>query len=270
MLSFLNYAETISITETPDEVIDATCNDVSVFQPVHPKPNKKQKIAACSTRYARTVNPHTGRYKVIVLRCGYKRECPVCRELAGDKLRKSLQNVKDEKGVWVGVYEEEEAAEITRELEKKDYRRFPDGEGNVTLVYRGENMGDEPFTTAQWESLDYNELVVAPKGKRNSGSLGSGKVASSESKVKVKVVVAPTASLKEWDKAAKAAVACTPNLNPRNLWQLEDAMDKRVNALCDQLKSMGIRYFVTRSTLPFDQDRLHWMTDGSYMERDFL
>jgi hypothetical protein len=240
------------------EVVNLIEEDVQT-RPV----SQAERIANCSKTFAGFFNPQNGKYRTVPYRCMVWRECANCLADRVVAERAKIDLALDQDEVWTLELPEQEMNEFCSGMGKKDYRRYPGETLDRVFFILGEDVGDStPYNPTEvtvdlMHELDWSAIILTPKGRKLSGSLGYCAPSGSESvKIKVECVMSD-ASEELVEQAVQWAIDETKDLRPTTLEEVIVACQKRTYEHKSCLVANGARLFPSRTqTVSVDVGRL--------------
>lgn len=196
-----------------------------------------------------------------------ERDCPDCQKFREGEMAIRFGGLVDAVRV-VSLPNEEAARDITRELEKIQYIRFPRQDGRVTLVLDTDEEIGESLTDELAQEVA--PLVNAPKGRKISGSLGKlqpipKKEETNIPKDEIKTRefhIDFTGSNLDYKDIQDYVLERTRYMNPRTKYELQTCADKLEEitevAVGELLGDCAKIHFLNQKVIRVNIDEIDW------------
>ena len=176
-------------------------------------------------KLAPRINAEEKGFKWYPFYCNNYRECPKCRDRRANEMREDIERALYSDSVFYIVTTEEISSEITQDLPKSDYKRFPMGDGKVALFSSDPFPGGEKLDKLSVAYLPWTEIVTTPSGSRISGSLGKYEKENDE-RIPVKTYhILTNAPTQIETEAAKQAVSAVENRKEKSKEEVQQTIE---------------------------------------------
>lgn len=225
---------------------------------------KKRRKGDCG-KFANWYNPHSGKRTGFIFRCGLFRDCETCLKRRADQEYELIKTASLEKRMIAKIMTPKQATRLIRKMDKTEYVRFPQENGNDLLLLdeeASEAMGiggvevDLHWVVRQnWETL-----VQTPKGRNKSGTMH---IPASDDEPEEFTIITTSQFVTNANrgatiKAMKEAEQETANLDPRTSDEVVSALHKRTSVATRKLRELGFHTTLYSKRLKLVHGLIDW------------
>jgi len=227
-------------------------------KPRHPLSDKEyaKKILGCRTYSGRSANIYTGVLQAVCWHChGWQTRggvrCEYCFERRKKVFKQKIKDALKRSPLYILELPHEKMTEIIAilDLNKPQYLRFPakNEDGTVVdfLIAQAKDIKRVkqavPFHGCEFGFVNLDAVADTPMGYRTSGSLGNRKTASARVFIATAHIDPKEVTAKMETKALFKAEQATLGANPKTLSEVEDYINKKIEAYASSIRMQGGR-----------------------------
>lgn len=207
---------------------------------------RRAKRAANCGRPGKRVDPISGMYKSVHFYCGLYTQCERCLTHRAGKLKREFYvALEDEKCVNMYTLSIADADNLTKQLSKQEYIRYPGANEDIVgvradVAAQWELLGGVVINADNVEYFKWRDVANTPEGRKISGNLdGIRKSPNSKgTSIRTFTLVSGAPENVQHD-ALRQSIMDTAHLNPQTPDELQDAIYQRISRATNLILEEG-------------------------------